>query len=196
MRQHVPGSRRGRRQKNSPDQGSTGAKKDRGKWRSQTRPPRKVLAAACVSGLTASGRFWASFWAPTFVQPQRAAPNRGWRGVLANYWMSLAVRAAALASWHAAGSVSATPRVTTTRPPMITSQYQRLSRSPFGMMRNSTPGAVLLTAALLTCNLWDVHKTRRSPDSSSASSMRLKAPMTPNVKTKFVLPPLTPALIC
>jgi hypothetical protein len=68
-----------------------------------------------------------------------------------NYRMSFALRAESLASWHASGSISATPRVTTVRPPIITSQYQRLSRPPLGVMRNSTPGSVMLTAILLIC---------------------------------------------
>ena len=38
---------------------------------------------------------------------------------------------------HAAGSVSVTPRATTSRPSLMTSQYQRPS-SPLGIMRNST----------------------------------------------------------
>src|SRR5262245_14915109 len=39
---------------------------------------------------------------------------------------------------HAAGSVSVTPRATTSRPSLMISQYQWPS-SPLGMMRNSTP---------------------------------------------------------
>src|SRR5215467_8506237 len=45
--------------------------------------------------------------------------------------------AASCACSHAAGSVLVTPRATTSRPSLITSQYQRPS-SPLGIMRNST----------------------------------------------------------
>ena len=70
-------------------------------------------------------------------------------GCRSTYWISLALRAASPASWHASGSVSDTPRVTIVRLPIITSQYQRPSCPPLGMIRNSTPGSVLLTATLL-----------------------------------------------
>src|SRR5262249_26722985 len=54
------------------------------------------------------------------------------------YAINSIFRAASFACSQAAGSVSVTPRATTSRPSLITSQYQWPS-SPLGMMRNSTP---------------------------------------------------------
>src|SRR5262245_11800135 len=56
---------------------------------------------------------------------------------LSAYATSSAFCAASCACSHAAGSVSVTPRATTSRPSLMTSQYQRPS-SPLGIMRNST----------------------------------------------------------
>src|SRR5262245_7070193 len=56
---------------------------------------------------------------------------------LSAYATSSAFCAAPCACSHAAGSVSVTPRATTSRPFLMTSQYQRPS-SPLGIMRNST----------------------------------------------------------
>jgi len=53
------------------------------------------------------------------------------------YSTSSAFCAASCACSHAAGSVSVTPRATTSRPSLMTSQYQRPSL-PLGIMRNST----------------------------------------------------------
>src|SRR5215831_4892965 len=53
------------------------------------------------------------------------------------YSTSSAFCAASCAWTHAAGSVSVTPRATTSRLSLMTSQYQRPS-SPLGIMRNST----------------------------------------------------------
>jgi hypothetical protein len=53
------------------------------------------------------------------------------------YSTSSAFCAASCACSHAAGSVAATPRATTSRPSLMTSQYQRPSW-PLGIMRNST----------------------------------------------------------
>ena len=60
------------------------------------------------------------------------------RGPGTRYAINFALRAASSACSHAAGSVSATPRATTSWPFLMTSQYQCPSSS-LGIMRNSTP---------------------------------------------------------
>src|SRR5262249_14141024 len=54
------------------------------------------------------------------------------------YAINSIFRAASFACSQAAGSVSVTPRATTSWPFLMTSQYQWPS-SPLGIMRNSTP---------------------------------------------------------
>jgi hypothetical protein len=73
---------------------------------------------------------------------------------------SLALRAALLASWQAAGSLSATPRVTTPRPSSMSSQYQR--PSPLGMTRNSMFGAELGTVHLWRLRRIDQYAVSRA----------------------------------
>src|SRR5262245_3199394 len=75
-------------------------------------------------------RVWGDWWrAPPSKHSERA------RG--SGHAINFAFRAASSACSHAAGSVSATPRATTSWPSLMTSQYQRPSL-PLGIMRSST----------------------------------------------------------
>jgi hypothetical protein len=70
------------------------------------------------------------------------------------------LRAALLASWQAAASLSATPRITTPRPSSMSSQYQR--PSPLGMTRNSMFGAELGTVHLWRLRRIDQYAVSRA----------------------------------
>ena len=99
---------------------------------SVTVPRDIIVLAVAVVAVTVS--YWATDMAPPRKHSGRARDS--------GHAINFAFRAASSACSHAAGSVSATPRATTSWPFLMTSQYQCPSSS-LGVMRNSTPFAML-----------------------------------------------------
>jgi len=108
------------------------------------RAAKLLLAEADVGDFSKQVELACSMKASWFSHenPNAFRESTCWTLAGAAYSINLAFRAASLACWHAAGSVSATPRAITVGPGVvITSQYQR--PSPLCITRNSTFSAML-----------------------------------------------------